>query len=115
MQLDREYLLGLVLAWYAGVKTWERPVTIFANRRETRSAADDDRGRKARAALRESSIGGLLRAACDAWDVHLTELARRSGMDGARMSQIVLASDVTEKESSAIRAALDQMLEGSHG
>ena len=115
MELDREYLQHLILAWYARAETWSPKSRTGPYSQGTRTAAEVDRGRAARAAIRDSALGPMLCAVCDVWDVHLTDLGRRAGMDGARIGSIVAQSNPTSAESSAIRTALEKILEGKIG
>lgn len=67
-----------------------------------------DAGRLARGAAAASGPGDLLRLACDAYGIAITDLSRRSGVGGGRMAEIVSGAPVLPHEGEAIRKTLDE-------
>lgn len=108
--LTKEGLLREILAWYAGPRIWEREVSQAPYSSGASSRAARDSGQIARVALAASSIGGLLKALCDAHEIPLTGLGRKADVPDTRIAEIVRGSDPTLVESRRLSRALSGMI-----
>lgn len=84
------FLLRRLLRWYSLEESW-RSRGASGRHVGTRvpSRAEADAGRLARAALSAPHAGRLLSVVCDAWEIPVPELARRSGVPEVAVSGFV--------------------------
>ncbi len=69
-----------------------------------------DGGRIAAVASRSEKLGELIVCVCDAYDVALTDLGRRSGMDSARIGSVCRGDRPSPEESYRLRNALEEIV-----
>ena len=110
--ITEEYLLRRLLAWSADPVRWtgeqsgERgPYSVMGRR----PGALVDAGRIARSAA-EAKLGALFRAVCDAEDVSITDVSRKSGIPVGRIAEIISGSDPTDSESDMLKVGLESAI-----
>jgi hypothetical protein len=109
--LTKEHLLQTLLAWYGNNSNWALPPrkagVALAIRK---SVMELDKGRCARTALSEDTVGNLLKAVCDAYGIHLMELGRRAELPDPLTGEIVRGANLRPEVSVRLRQALDEMV-----
>lgn len=109
--LTEASLLRLILSWYARPSAWsapERPGPYSGSSSKAKAVADS--GRIAARACSAAHVGGLIVAACDAYDVALTDLARRAGMSCGDLQEIANGRAPTAGEMNALEVGLRDAL-----
>lgn len=107
--LTEASLLRLILSWYARPSAWrapERPGPYSGSS----SKAAADAGRIAARACAAVHVGGLIVAACDAYDIALTDLSRRAGISCGDLQEIATGRAPTAREMAALEAGLRDAL-----
>jgi hypothetical protein len=114
--LDPEHLQKLILSWYAHPDRWKQRIAMSAySSGPSQCEALVDAGRLARGASEARGPGDLLRIACDAYGVAITDLSRRSGVSGGRMAEIISGGAALPQEAMAIRRSLDEAVASARG
>jgi len=108
--LTKEGLLRAILSWYARPGTWERELSPSPYSSGAASRAVRDAGQIARSALSSRTVGGLLKALCDAYEIPLTALGRKAEIPDSRIAEIVRGSDPSLVESRRLGRALTGMV-----
>lgn len=113
MGLTSEYLLHLILRFYADPDHW-LPDTIRSVCQTPKPSAIVDGGRIARMAILAISVGsapgGLLPIVCDCFSIPFPILIQKSKLDPARVMFIANGADMTEEESAALLRALRELV-----
>lgn len=108
--MTREGLLAAILSWYANSLTWKPGNQLSPYSSGASSIATKDAGKIAKAAISADSIGKLILVLCDAYEIPLTALGRRSSISDTRTAEIARGSDITNDESSRLSLAISEMI-----
>lgn len=106
LEIDTDFLLRVVLAWYASPANWSNATAQGPYSSTKSSPASVDGGKKASRAVWSKGVGPLILLVMDTIGQPLNELSRVSGIEVPRLSLIIQGADPTHDESVSLRAGI---------